>query len=146
MANPIISDKAFSILKQLSKEFAELKNIGVPELEKEKNKKWKAVYLSLLYSISNFELLTSFLELSFIAINNLGNAIDKLPDEQEFNSVREELEKTKGQVTQTLTPIQKLLDESIKQQKRGISMDNESYHYIELAATQKLRYALQDPN
>ncbi|MFZ1076829.1 MAG: hypothetical protein WAN47_05310 [Nitrosotalea sp.] len=51
----------------------------------------KTFYKSIAASFVNAELISSWVELSLVAINNLGKAIDKLPNKQRCDTPRKEL-------------------------------------------------------
>jgi hypothetical protein len=50
----------------------------------------KTFYKSIAASFVNAELISSWVELSLVAINNLGKTIDKLPNKQRCDATRKE--------------------------------------------------------
>ncbi|MGI0047693.1 MAG: hypothetical protein ACREBB_10985 [Nitrosotalea sp.] len=68
-----------------------MKDAFLAELSRETNPLTKTIYKSLAASFVNAELISSWIELSFIAINDLGMTVDNIPNKQEFNSIKKEL-------------------------------------------------------
>lgn len=74
----------------------------------------KTFYKSLAASFVNAELISSWIELSFAAINNLEKTIDNMPDKQELCSIKKEFLRTKHVRTK---PVQKSSKESKNKKK-----------------------------
>ncbi|MDE1830451.1 MAG: hypothetical protein KGI25_09020 [Thaumarchaeota archaeon] len=73
-----------------------MKKAFLTESSRETNPLTKTLYKSLAATFVNAELISSWIELSLVAINNLGKAVDNVPSKQEFNSTRKELLNTKS--------------------------------------------------
>lgn len=54
--------------------------------------------------------------------NTLGTAIDKLPNRDEFDSVKKELEDANTMIMDTVAPMKKLFDDAKERENRGESI------------------------
>ncbi len=66
-----------------------MKDAFLIESSRETDPLTKTLYKSLAASFVNAELISSWIELSLVAINDLGKSIERIPNKQAFNSVKE---------------------------------------------------------
>ena len=109
MHSQIISKETLSNLKDWRADCKCMKDAFLTELSREADPLTKTLYKSLAASFVNAELISSWIELSFIAINDLGMAVDNIPNKQEFNSIKKELLNSKSV---RIKPVQKISKES----------------------------------
>ena len=105
MRRQMISKEDLSNLKNWRADCKCMKKAFLEESSKETDPSTKILYKTLAASFVNAELISSWLELSFVAINDLGVIIDSIPNKQEFNSIKKEL----LSVVSKKKPIQKML-------------------------------------
>jgi hypothetical protein len=73
----------------------------------------KTFYKSIAASFVNAELISSWVEVAFVAINNLGKTIDKSPNKQRCNASRKEHE------NQSKRTRKELVEKSFKKTKNN---------------------------
>ncbi|HKU33095.1 MAG TPA: hypothetical protein VJR22_04555 [Candidatus Nitrosotalea sp.] len=91
MPSQIINKKALSNLKNWRADCQDMKKALLTESTRETDPSTKILYKFLAASFVNAELISSWIELSFVAINDLGKTVDNIPNRQEFNSIKKEL-------------------------------------------------------
>ncbi len=88
--NQIINEETLSNLKDLRRDCKCMKEAFLKESTHESDPLVKTFYKSIAASFVNAELISSWVELSLVAINNLGKTIDKLPNKQRYDTTRKE--------------------------------------------------------
>ncbi len=91
-----ISEETLSNLKDWRDDCRCMKKAFLTESSKETNPLTKTLYKSLAASFVNAELISSWIELSLVAINDLGKTVDNIQDGQKLNSVKKDLSNTKS--------------------------------------------------
>lgn len=91
MHSQIINKKALDNLKNWRTDCRYMKKALLTESTRETDPSTKILYKFLAASFVNAELISSWIELSFVAINDLGKTVDNIPNRQEFNSIKKEL-------------------------------------------------------
>jgi hypothetical protein len=86
----MISEETLSNLKDLRKDCKCMKEAFLKESTHQSDPLVKTFYKSIAASFVNAELISSWVELSFVAINNLGKTIDKLPNKKRCDATRKE--------------------------------------------------------
>ncbi len=87
----IISKETLSNLKDWRADCKCMKDAFLSELSRENDPLTKTLYKSLAASFVNAELISSWIELSLVAINDLGKAVSNTPNKQEFNLMKKKL-------------------------------------------------------
>ena len=88
--NQIISEETLSNLKDLRKDCKGMKKAFLKESTQQSDPLVKTLYKSIAASFVNAELISSWVELSLVAINKLGKTIDKSPNNQRYYTPRKE--------------------------------------------------------
>lgn len=68
---------------------------------------------------SNLATIFNICEMSMESINLIAKTLDKLPDREEFESVRNVLKSHEKKIKETLIPIKKKIDEQNNKEERG---------------------------
>ena len=93
--NQIISKETLSNLKDLRRDCKGMKKAFLKESTRQSDPLVKTFYKSIAASFVNAELISSWVELSLVAINNLGKTVDKLSNKQRCDYTRKERENQK---------------------------------------------------
>jgi hypothetical protein len=88
--NQIISEETLSNLKDLRKDCKCMKEAFLKESTQQSDPQIKTFYKSIAASFVNAELISSWVEVALVAINNLGKTIDRLPNKQRCDDQRKE--------------------------------------------------------
>ncbi|MDE1766439.1 MAG: hypothetical protein KGI27_09260 [Thaumarchaeota archaeon] len=99
-----ISKETLSNLKDWRADCKYMKNAFLAESSRETDQLTKTLYKSLAASFVNAELISSWIELSFAAINDLGKTVDNIHDKREPRSPKKELSHARHARTR---PVQK---------------------------------------
>jgi hypothetical protein len=105
--NQIISKETLSNLKDLRKDCKGMKKAFLKESTRQSDPLVKTFYKSIAASFVNAELISSWVELSLVAINNLGKAVDKLSNKQRHDTPRKDQGNQKKRTRAGLKIIQK---------------------------------------
>jgi len=105
--NQIISKETLSNLKDLRKDCKGMKKAFLKESTRQSDPLVKTFYKSIAASFVNAELISSWVELSLVAINNLGKTVDKLSNKQRRDATRKDQGNQKKRTRTGLKIIQK---------------------------------------
>ena len=103
MHSQIISEETLSNLKDWRADCKCMKDAFLTESSRETDPLTKTLYKSLAASFVNAELISSWIELSLVTINDLGKTVNNMPNKQKVNSVNKETANPKS----TTKPAQK---------------------------------------
>lgn len=105
--NQIINEETLSNLKNLRNDCKGMKEAFLKESTHQSDPLVKTLYKSIAASFVNAELISSWVELSLVAINKLGKTIDKLPNNQRYCTTRKDQGNQKKRTRAGLKIIQK---------------------------------------
>lgn len=105
--NQIISKETLSNLKDLRRDCKGMKKAFLKESTRQSDPLVKTFYKSIAASFVNAELISSWVELSLVAINNLGKTVDKLSNKQRRDTPRKDHGNQKKRTRAGLKIIQK---------------------------------------
>ena len=86
IASPIINKETLSDLKEWRADCKCVKDAFLAQVSRETDPLAKTLYRSLAASFVNAELISSWIELSLVAINDLGKAVGNTPNSQKPSS------------------------------------------------------------
>jgi hypothetical protein len=118
-ANNLIPDKAFSILEKAIAECERTSDNSYKFADTNKMTPEGFANIRKANIYKNFQMVFSMIHYTMSYINKLSVAINKLPDNDEFNAVKAELHEAKEQVQQMVDNTKSAMDE-IRDEEEGI--------------------------
>jgi hypothetical protein len=117
----VIKDDTISFIKRLINDCEQYSNTCYKRADKIKESDYTFAAINMVEGNIHAHLGIAYelIERIVKTINSLGIAIDKLPKRQEFDDVRNEVDKQRKKVQSTLEPIKKAYEEQFEREKRG---------------------------